>query len=77
MNMIKFLGKALLIVMLPIIGTMIASVIVSVAVAYVSYTMGWKFDVAYTNCMESGILYFVFGIASAVATLMYLLDDTK
>jgi ABC-type uncharacterized transport system permease subunit len=74
MNMIKFLGKALLIVMLPIIGTMIASVLVSLFVAFVCYTMGWDFVVAYTNCMGSGILYVVFGLVSFMATLMYKLD---
>jgi hypothetical protein len=77
MDMLKFLGKSLLVVILPIVGTLIASVLVSLVVAFVSYTMGWDFVVAYTKCMESGILFIVFGVVSFVATLMYNLDNVR
>jgi hypothetical protein len=75
MNMIKFLGKALLIVMLPIVGTVLASMLVSILVAFVSYTMGWDFANAYRKCMESGVLYLIFGIVSLIATIMYYCVD--
>ena len=75
MDMLKFLGKSLLVVMLPIVGTLIASVLVSLVVAFISYTMGWDFVVAYTKCMESGILFIVFGLVSLMATLMYFSQD--
>ena len=75
MDMLKFLGKSLLVVMLPIVGTLIASVLVSLVVAFISYTMGWDFVVAYTKCMESGILFIVFGLVSLMAKLMYFSQD--
>lgn len=75
MKMIAFLGRVLLIVILPIVGTLLASMLVSLVVASVSYTMGWSFVGAYTKCMASGVPFLLFGIISFVATLMYLSED--
>ena len=75
MNMLKFLGKGLLIVILPIVATMVASMIVSAFTALLSSTLGYGFVESYRNCMNYGGVYLIFGAVSFLSTILYILHE--